>query len=89
MPPFNVVSAITVQNQGAGVFDVAEAALGGKLIRLLVEGPVLITDAPVFRLGLVQVRFDPSNVDQLRQLSLDPSPQVSMLAVRSSDSQEE
>ena len=83
LPPLNVVPSVAVQRQGTGVFVVAVAALGGEIIRLLVEEPVFITDAPFCRLSLVQVRFDPCDFDQLRDLLLDPSPQVSMLVDRS------
>ena len=53
LPPLNDVSPVTMQGQCTGVFEVAAAALGGELIRLLIKVPVLRTDAPFCGLSLL------------------------------------
>ena len=89
LPPFDIVSPVTIQGQGAGVFVVASAAMGSELVGLLVEIPVLVTYAPVVSLFPVEMRFDPSDVDQRPQLNPDSVPQVAVLLNVSNDSQEE
>ena len=57
----------------------AEATLGGELIRGLVQRPVLMGDAAGGGLLPVQVRLDPGDSGQFMPLGKNPHPQVAVL----------